>query len=224
MLSAASGIEIIFTGFTLSQADLDVWSEILRCARCDFKDGRGVMFSSPHIHANKFLRSLGRGTGGSDIKWLMGSFTRLQAAVVEINAGKYGYSGHLIDQIIRRSDIYEISLNSNLVHLFGRDGWTGVEVQYRNALKKYPLAQWLHAFYSSHQNSNSFKYSALTISSLCGSRNQEIRMFRRDLKKALKMVAEVTGWECCINKKDLVHIVKPWREEVLIPQGRYAYA
>lgn len=94
-LFTSGDLSVIFTGFHLSQYDLDVWVGVLKIAR-EFYGANGVVFySEVVIHVNQFLRSIGRGTGGGEIKLLVASLTRLQAAVVEITDGKYSYSGHL---------------------------------------------------------------------------------------------------------------------------------
>ena len=215
-------VTIVYTGFQLSQADLDVWAAILRIARFREHDNDdGVMFSSgmciPYIR--EFLRGMGRGEGGQDIKRFVASLTRLQSAVVQINQGKYGYSGNLINKFEKRGELYLLSINPEIAKLFGRSGWTAVEVEQRKKLQKSPLAQWLHGFYSSHRNSE-YCYSVKKIRMLCGSTTDDLYGFKRDVKKALQKVEDVTGWECCVLQDDLIQVVKPRRESPMIPTER----
>ena len=106
-----------------------------------------------------------------------------------------------------------------IAKLFGRSGWTAVEVEQRKKLQKSPLAQWLHGFYSSHRNSE-YCYSVKKIRMLCGSTTDDLYGFKRDVKKALQKVEDVTGWECCVLQDDLIQVVKPRRESPMIPTER----
>lgn len=208
-LFTSGDLSVIFTGFHLSQYDLDVWVGVLKIAR-EFYGANGVVFySEVVIHVNQFLRSIGRGTGGGEIKLLVASLTRLQAAVVEITDGKYSYSGQLINTVRKNPDCaYKITINPELANLFGKSGWTGVDVFCRRKLNRRPLAQWLHAFYSSHSNTSKYFYSVQRIKYLMGSGDMELKGFRRHLKNALRAVASATGWTCWIDENDCVHAVK----------------
>lgn len=221
---ANHGITIEYTGSQLSQADLDVWAAVLKDSR--FRDhddiNAGVMFL-PYIEIlsiRKFLRKMGRKEGGADTKRFIESINRLQSAELKVEYGKYSFSGNLIRNVSREHETYWIALDPSLANLFGRSGWTGVEVEQRKKLQKLPLAQWLHGFYSSHKNSQHF-YSVKKIRMLCGSRTTDLYGFKRDVKKALEKVACATGWECRVRDDDCIEVIKPAREEVLIESGLY---
>lgn len=61
-------------------------------------------------------------------------------------------------------------------------GWTATDWEQRQALRRKPLALWLHGFYASH--ANPLPLSVEYLHKLSGSRNQNIRGFKRDLKRA----------------------------------------
>ena len=193
---------VIHTGPQLDQADLDVWQHCLHLARAEGLGSR-IQFS-----AGSFLKAIERGAGGKDIEWLKNAFRRLSSSVVEVSDGKRAYFGPMLIGGARDDETgqYVIEMNLKIVSLFGTDGWTGVEFEVRRALKKQPLSQWLHGFYSSHARPFGFKVE--TIHRLCGSENAAIKGFRQELRQALQRLAEVTKWTCEIDENDVVNVAK----------------
>jgi len=206
---SANSITIIFTGQQLDQSDLDVWAQILHFSKHSCGNNE-VEFIGTHISAPDLLRAMGKMTGGSDVKWLIASMTRLQSAVVEIKYEKHAFSGHLIHNIERndKTKKYVIDINPKLAGLFGNTGFTRIELDERNKLKGKPLEKWLHGFYSSHQNTDTFHYSVVKIMELCGSRSEHIRGFKQELSNSLEVLSSLTGWECYIDSEVLVHVIK----------------
>ena len=91
IVAAQHGIEIRFTGWQLSQSDLDVWEQALHLARtqdlgtrCQFTE-RG------------FLKALGRQPGGQNVEWLKSAIARLAGAVVELTQDGQTYGGTLLE-------------------------------------------------------------------------------------------------------------------------------
>lgn len=200
--ASIDGVTVIHTGPTLDQADLDVWEQALHLSRIGGL-GTRIQFS-----AGSFLKAIGRSSGGKDIDWLKGAFARLASSVVEIQDGKCAYFGPMLHNGARDDDTghYAIEMNPAIVALYGVDGWSSVEFAERRALKKQPLAQWLHGFYSTHARPFAFKVA--TLHQLCGSENEQLAGYRRDLNEALGKLAEATGWTCEIDENDLVQIAK----------------
>ena len=188
-MASVDGIEVTYTGMRLDQADLDVWEQCLQIAR---DQPLGTQIS---ITAHSFLKAIGRSTGKSAHEWLKNITSRLSATTVEITQGRWTYGGSLVDEFYRddATGRYVITLNPKLVALFQPDGYTEIEWEQRRALKKQPLAQWLHGFYSSHAKAHPIKVS--TLRDLSGSENSQLRGFRRDLKQALEALETATGWK-----------------------------
>ena len=193
---------VIHAGPQLDQADLDVWQHCLHLARTDGL-GTRIQFT-----AGGFLKAIDRSTGKSQHEWLKGAFARLSSSVVEVADGKRAYFGPMLIGGARDDETgqYVIEMNPKIASLFGTDGWTGVEIEVRRALKKQPLAQWLHQFYSSHARPFGFKVE--TIHRLCGSENASIKGFKQELRHALERLAEVTRWTCEIDENDVVNVAK----------------
>lgn len=197
------GLTVKFTGQQLDQADLDVYLEcVRRCAGHPL--GELVRFT-----AYEFLQAIGRKTGKFEYEWLKTILTRLFVCGIELGDGRFFYDGHLIEKKYRDEITGEfvIALNPKIAVFFSGDAWTGLCLKERNALKSKPLAQWLHAFFSSHHQP--FPYKVETLKGLCGSQRGELKKFRYDLKKSLADLSAATGWVCSIDERDLVHVVKP---------------
>lgn len=196
------GVTVIHTGPQLDQADLDVWEQCLHLART------GGLGTRIQFTAGGFLKAIERATGKSQHEWLKSAFVRLSSSVVEVADGKRAYFGPMLIEGARDNETghYVIEMNPKIVSLFGADGWSSVEFEARMALKKQPLSQWLHGFYSSH--ARPFPMKVETLHKLCGSQNKQLAGFRRELIAALEKLAEVTGWTHEIDDKDLVHVAK----------------
>lgn len=201
-IPAINGLTIVYSGPRLDQADLDVWLQCLHLAR------EQALGTQIYFRAHSFLKAIGRSTGKSQHEWLKGTFRRLMGAVVEIEAGGRTYAGQLVHDWYRDDETKEhvIVLNPRLIGLFADDGWTGLRWGERLALKRQQLAQWLHAFYSTHADPYPMKVE--TIRRLCGSENEQLFHFREKLRKALVELEKTTGWSCWIDENDLVHVVK----------------
>lgn len=200
--ASIEGVTVIHTGPQLDQADLDVWEQCLHFART------GGLGTRIEFTAGGFLKAIERGTGKSQHEWLKGAFARLSSSVVEVTDGKRAYFGPMLIGGARDEETghYVIEMNPKIVSLFGVDGWSSIEFDARRALKKQPLAQWLHGFYASH--ARPFPMCVETLHRLCGSENKQLAGFRRELRQALDLLTEVTGWTCEIDDGDLVHVAK----------------
>lgn len=203
--ASIGGLLVIHTGPTLDQADLDVWMHFVHLAKTSGL-GNQIQYS-----VKGFLKAIGRATGKSQREWLFDSIARLGTSAVEIQDGKKGYQGPLLIHVYKNdvdsdSEKHVIEMNPKLAALFDADGWTGLEIEQRGKLKKQPLAQWLHGFYSSHAKPFAFKVA--TLHQLCGSESKLLKHYRDELKEALAKLSAVTGWTCGIDGDDLVHVSK----------------
>lgn len=216
--ASVDGVKIIHTGPQLDQADLDVWEQALQLART------GGLGCRIQFTASQFLKSIGRGNGKSQHEWLKGAFARLASSVVEIKDAHRAYFGAILSHGGRddHTGRYVIEMNPKLIELYGLDGWSSVEFGQRMALKKRPLAQWLHGYYSSH--AKPFPVKVETLHRLCGSQNLAIKGFKQDLKSALERLEEVTHWTWKIDASDLVHLSKmptASQSRHLLKRGRF---
>ena len=201
-LQSVNGLTIVFNGPRLSQSDLDVWEHCLHLARIN---GTGCQI---RFTGYSFLKSIGRNTGKSDREWLKGVLLDLASSVVEISDGKRAYFGPLIHHGVRDEVTMEfvIEVNPRVAILYGADGWTQIEWAQRWALRRQPLAQWLHGFYSTH--AEPYPYKVETLRRLAGSENEHLYSFRQELRSAMSKVAEITGWSWCIVDADLLQVSK----------------
>lgn len=184
-INSVQNISMLYTGPRLDQSDMDVWEGVLHLARLG-KLGERITFSE-----KRFLRLIGRGgeggknLGKSDRVWLRKVLARLSATNVEIKDGPFVYGGSLIDEYFRdeESGKFIVILNPRLKLLFNKNGWTQIDWGIRQALLGYPLAQWLHGFYSSHEVP--FPYKIQTLHRLCGSETGKGALTEAGLNKAM---------------------------------------
>ena len=200
--ATVQGLTVKFTGEQLDQADLDVYLECVR--RCALHPlGERVRFS-----IYEFLKSISRRTGKSDHEWVKSCLARLFACGIELGDGRFFYMGHLIDEQYRdeKTGEFVIVLNPKIAGFFSGEVWTGLCMEERNSLKGKPLAQWLHGFFSTHNQP--FPYKVETLKGLCGSEVAELKTFKQKLKKSLSDLSAATGWRCWIDDNDLVNVKK----------------
>ena len=185
LLASQDGIVIKYTGEQLNQSDLDVWETIVHLAR---EQPLGTFCS---FTAHGLLKALGLPTGNSQHKQLHSTIIRLTACAVEVTHEGKTYFGPLIksgakDDMTRH---YGVELNKGIIRLFGENQWTALDWQQRQDLRGQPLAQALHAFYSSHRQPFAVKLE--TLKAYTGSRNKQTASFKRQLKTALQELVDV---------------------------------
>ncbi len=200
LLASQDGIVIKYTGEQLNQSDLDVWETIVHLAR---EQPLGTFCS---FTAHGLLKALGLPTGNSQHKQLHSTIIRLTACAVEVTHEGKTYFGPLIksgakDDMTRH---YGVELNKGIIHLFGENQWTALDWQQRQNLRGQPLAQALHAFYSSHRQPFAVKLE--TLKAYTGSRNKQAASFKRQVKLALQELVDV-GFLASFEVDDsLVHV------------------
>ncbi|MDQ3959170.1 MAG: plasmid replication initiator TrfA [Pseudomonadota bacterium] len=216
LLGSTQGVSVKFTGWQLDQSDLDVWEQAIHTARTH------PLGNICHFKANAFLKAMGRSNGKKDYVWLHEAITRLVACAVEIRSGEKVFTGSLLSSCIRdeATRVYKLTLDADTIQLYGREDWTGVEWEQRQALRGKPLALWLHGFYSSHARPYPIRVD--TLRELSGSANKESRDFKRkikatfaDLEAAAGIKGTIVGDFVTVERKptpaQVRHIVKKGR-------------
>lgn len=202
-IACQDGYSIIYTGQRLDQSHLDVFEGVMHIAR-GTHEGNRICFS-----AHRLLKLIGRSTGSSDHLWLHRTLKHLTATAVEIRDihAKRVFWGSLLPRGAADEGTaqYVIEVNRDLAKLFDR-GFTQVDWQQRRLLRRKPLAQWLHLYYSSHAKPHAVSVTWLRDKS--GSKTASLRAFRQNLRAALdeiQKVGVVASWEI---SEDLVHVVR----------------
>lgn len=200
-VASLNGVTVMHSGPQLDQADLDVWEQCLHVSR------NSILGHSFEISAHPFLKAIGRDTGKSQREWLKESLKRLLQSTIEVQNGSLSYAGHLIHDYFRDESkgLYYITINPNIVNLYGDDGWTLFQLKDRLALRGHPLAQWLHGFYATH--AKPYHYKVETIHKLCGSRSKNVTDFRKDIRKAFALMDTAIGWKGEINNKGIIAMI-----------------
>ncbi|WP_256589508.1 plasmid replication initiator TrfA [Pseudomonas sp. GV071] len=179
-IPAQKNITISYTGAQLDQGDLDVWLTVLHLAKNQPIDQECT------ITASELLQLLQLTDTGANRKTLISRLSRLSACALEVQAGPLiHFEGSLINKFSR--DEYSrqltIRLNPGLHKMFAHDQFTQIHWGVRQTLNGHYLAQWLHAFYSSH--AAPFPRKIETLHRLSGSKTTDQSKFRQLLHKAL---------------------------------------
>lgn len=214
-IASVEGVDVFISrGYRPTQAHLDVWEHCLSLAA---KQGTGKQI---RFSAYAFLKAIRRNpNGGSDRKWLTEALLDLAGCIVRITDGRRTYFGPLIEGGTKDelTEEYVIEINPRLAVLFMGGNWTALDTVERAKLRRHPLAQWLHAFYSTH--SEPYAYKVATLKELCGSDAEELWKFRQVLRRAIEKLAETTGWECYIDDEDKVVVRKKNKDHARSPTG-----
>ncbi len=185
-LATNSNSRLIYTGGQLDQGDLDLWLNLLHVAR------ELPMGSPVRCTAYGLLKLMGRTDSGANRQILHKRILRLKATAIELQSGSVTYMGSLI-QMAGKDDIthaYVVVIDPALHRLFSRHQFTYLDKAIRQGLSGKPLAQWLHAFYSTH--AAPYPLTADYLRRLSGSANADLKSFRQKLRRALGDVALVS--------------------------------
>ncbi len=202
VLASQNGITIKYTGEQLNQSDLNVWEALINLAR-EQPLGNNCSFSTHGL-----LKSLGLNTGQGDYKWFHSVIVRLTGAVVEIIHDGKRYGGTLLHEWAKDDDKghYRIAMNKKLINLYGPAQWTAIDWSQRQKLRKQPLAQALHAFYSTHEKPYPLKLE--TLKRITGSRNPQLASFKRQTKLALNVLVSIGFLQTFALQNDLVMVTR----------------
>lgn len=208
-IAAVDGIEIVYTGQKLDQGDLDAWEAILHAVRAQ------PLGNKCRVTSYQLLKLMGlKNTGGrgGNRQILRARITRLVACAVEIRDRDRSYIGSLVRSaaVDKATGEWIIEIDPALAVLYGPSDYTLIDWAVRHKLAGHQLAQWLHAFYSTHAEPYPLKIA--TLRRLCGSEISETWKFAQVLRRALDAVVEA----CAANgqafsyeiKDDLVSVRK----------------
>jgi hypothetical protein len=202
-LGGQEGITVKFTGEQLNQDDLTLWETLIHLAR-QHPLGNQCSFT-----AHGILKALKVSTGGDEYRRLHEAITRLNACSVEITHEGRTYFGSLIDGGIKDeiTNHYTIEINRKMNRLFGDSQWTAIHWQQRLELRRKPLAQALHAYYSSHKNP--VPVTLRFLQELTGSRNNQPADFKRKCRAALDALVKIGFLQSySFIKGDLVKVAR----------------
>ena len=184
IVASQEGIAIKFTGKQLNQDDLTLWETLVHLAKNE-PLGNICKFTAYSI-----LQSMGLGVGGDERERLHKGIIRLNACSVEISHnGSRVYFSSLIDSGAKDelTGHYTIQLNKQLIKLYTQITW--VDLQQRLQLRKKPLAQFLHGYYSSHKKPYPTKIE--TLHKLSGSKNKRLSDFKQKVLVALDELVKI---------------------------------
>ena len=205
-MKSAEGYKIVFTGKRLSQNQLLVWEALIRLAARHPSGGECLFTGNSFL--KKELQFKGK-IGQKNYDDLDADLTDLRSGTMKIYVnGSLNYNGGAVSWYVRDDEtkLFKVKLDKNLLALFGKGQWSALEWEKRLKLRRYPLALWLHGFYSSH--AKPFPVSVGWLQEVSGTGTTELYKFRQSLKKALAKLQEigaVDGWEIP-EKTDLVHV------------------
>jgi hypothetical protein len=184
-LYSQQGITVKFTGEQLNQEDLSLWETLVHLAK-EHPLGDICTFT-----AHGILKSLKLNTGGHEHERLHSGIIRLTACAVEIVHEGKKYFGSLIESGAKDelTSHYTIKLNRQLIRLYDESTWTAIDWKQRTQIRKKPLAQALHAYYSSHRTPYPVKLA--TLQKLTGSRNTQAASFKRQCRTALDELVKI---------------------------------
>lgn len=185
VLASQDGIEVKFTGQQLNQDDLTLWENLVHLAK---KHPLGHLCT---FSAHGLLRMMDLHTGGDEHRRLHEAIIRLTACAVEITHEGNTYFGPLIKSGAKReaTSYYAVELNRDLIRLYGETQWTALDWQQRRQLRRKPLAQAIHAYFSSHRNPYPVKLDFLKR--VTGARNSQPASFKRQAKAALDQLVAI---------------------------------
>ncbi len=186
-LASQDGFTVTYTGQQLNQEDLTLWETLVHLAR------ETPLGNICNFTAHGILKALGLSVGGDEHKRLHRSITRLQACSVQItyNPERKTYFGPLVkagvkDELTKH---YAVELNRELIRLYGETQWTALDWAQRKALRRKPLAQALHGYYSSH--TVPYVVTLAFLQRITGSKNQQKAGFKAKLRAALGELVDI---------------------------------
>jgi hypothetical protein len=201
VLGSQEGITVRFTGEQLNQEDLTLWENLVHLAK-EQPLGNVCEFTAYDI-----LKTIGLGDGGIERQILHKGIIRLTACAVEILVdGKNTYFSNLIAQGIRDEETgyYKIQLSKSLIKLYNQNTW--VDFEQRAKLRKKPLAQFLHGYYSSHKAP--FPVKIETLYKLSGSKNKQKADFKRKIIASLGELVKIGFLEGYSINTDKIEVKK----------------
>ena len=110
---------------------------------------------------------------------------------------------------------YWLRLNPELAQLF-QAGWTAIDWEQRQQLRRKPLALWLHGYLASH--ATPFPVPVEYLHGLSGSNTKSMRKFKQNLVVALKTlegIGAIRSFEIIDNLVSVETIPSPSQQRYL---------
>lgn len=203
------------TGEQLTQGEASVWLALLQLAingeRLETSPMVRVCFS-----ANGLLRQLGYPTIDTKArKNLRDAIGRLGDARIEIVAVQdettVRYQGSLVSAAASAEGISRptgnvVYIDMQLAKLFNGDDWAYINLKERVSLRDYPVAQWLHTYYSTHRFPEDIGVDKLQ--QLAGRTRTRKKEWLNLLTLGLNELGKATGWACKLTPQGKVTIKK----------------
>jgi hypothetical protein len=201
------GGSVLYLGEELRQDDELVWMRLLQLAK-GRQLGEPVLFT-PY----SFLKAVGWRVNNWGYQHLRACLLRMKATAVQITSNRLHRTvvTSLIDYIAmwdpdKHTPLaqWEVRISKVMSLLFEDGAFTLIDLEQRKALPK-GIATKLHSYWSSHKEP--YPVRVETLQRLCGSQN-ELRFFRRELKKALDALVDVGFLETWGIEIDLVAVIR----------------
>jgi hypothetical protein len=189
LIFSQQNFSVKYSGEQLNQEDMTVWLSLVDLAR-QHPLGTECSFTAYGI-----LKHMGLSDGGDQRKRLFENMKRLAGGLVEIRLDRSVYCGTLVDDFFvdEVSDHYKLTLNRKLINIFGEHDWTALNWDQRKQLRRKPLAQKLHEYFSSHEFPKPVTIEFLH--SMTGSNTKKIFKFKQSLKTALDELVKIAFLE-----------------------------
>jgi hypothetical protein len=184
-LASQGDVTVKFTGRQLNQEDLTVWETLVHLAR------QHPLGNTCEFTAHGLLKALGLPTGGAHHRTLHSAIIRLTACAVQVTHGGKTYFGSLIESGAKDelTHHYVVKLNRDIIRLYGASQWTAIDWQQRQKLRRKPLAQALHAYFSTHRNPYPVTLGFLQKITSC--KNAQAASFKRQCRTALNELVRI---------------------------------
>ena len=134
---------------------------------------------------------------------------------MEIETTRYRYIGSLIDEAAQDKEggKFYVKVNAQLTTLFA-DGYTLNDWETRKALK-HDLSKWLLGYIQSHEATNAkpHRINLERLRDLCGSETEELRFFRKDIRKAMAELASanvIKRWQ--VTESNTLEFARPEKQ------------
>ena len=210
-IASLSNYAIAYTGQDLQQDDLSVWMSLINLTRnqpmCD-----SILFTGYAL-----IKDLGWRMHSESYKRAQESIERLKVTGIEIstNHRDTAYSGSLIREYAwtakdaKGNARWMVSFEPRVSALFMEDTTTLLEWETRKKIgSRATVAQWLHAFYSSHREPIPIRVDKLH--ELCRSVDS-LSSFKRNLANALQKLIVVEFLTTFSIVDNVVHVKKKLR-------------
>jgi TrfA protein len=200
LLASQEGIAVKFTGEQLNQEDLTLWETLVHLSK------ENTLGSICEFTAYQILKSLQINTGKAEYDRLEKGIDRLTACQVKITFNGKTFSRSLIIgyEKLEATSHYRLELSRDLIKLYGKSDWTAIDWGQRITLRKKPMAQFLHGYYSSHKAPYPVKVD--TLHQLSGSKTKRLAKFKENLKAALDELVKIDFLENYNIENDLVTV------------------